>query len=411
LKLGAKIILIARFIFDTFDRKNYLVLAKLQEQYQLSYWEREVFFRDLDLVIVGSGIVGLSAAIHACERYPGARVAVLERGPLPIGASTRNAGFACFGSMTELISDIERMGESAVWALVERRWRGLCRLRERIVDEALDYQACGGYELFRPDDEEESLAACLERIDAYNRALKEITGEPRVFSRADDQIAHFGFGQASSLIRNGAEGRLHPGKLVLALARQAQAAGAFVFTGLPVHAFEDGADGVRLEVGPGWTIRAGRVLVATNAFARQLLPDEPVQPARNQVLVTQPLSRVPFNGCFHYDRGFYYFRDIDGRILLGGGRNLAEEQEQTMEFGPNPLIRAALLRLLRTIVAPWDKNIEIDTWWTGVLGIGEVKAPIIRKVSPHVAAAVRLGGMGVAIGTLVGEEGARVAME
>ncbi|MCB9063498.1 MAG: FAD-binding oxidoreductase, partial [Halobacteriovoraceae bacterium] len=117
--------------------------------------------------------------------------------------------------------------------------------------------------------------------------------------------------------------------------------------------------------------------------------------------------QLPLRGCFHYDRGYYYFRNIDNRILLGGGRNLDKQGETTDEFGTTPLIRNALLRLLKEVILP-GREVAVDSWWSGILGVGSRKAPIIRQVSPHVVAAVRLGGMGVAIGMLVGEEGAEV---
>jgi glycine/D-amino acid oxidase-like deaminating enzyme len=90
---------------------------------------------------------------------------------------------------------------------------------------------------------------------------------------------------------------------------------------------------------------------------------------------------------------------------LGGGRNLDLEREKTAEFGSNTLIRSALEKLLHTVICP-DQPVEIDTWWTGILGLGPVKKPIVEKFSPNVVVAVRLSGMGVAIGTLVGQEGA-----
>ena len=64
----------------------------------LSFWEKESFLNRSDYVIIGSGIVGLSAALHLKQREKGKKVTVLERGILPSGASTKNAGFACIGS-------------------------------------------------------------------------------------------------------------------------------------------------------------------------------------------------------------------------------------------------------------------------------------------------------------------------
>ena len=69
----------------------------------LSFWERDSFFNDIDVVIIGSGIVGLSTALSLRERDATLRIAIIERGAMPTGASTRNAGFACFGSITELL--------------------------------------------------------------------------------------------------------------------------------------------------------------------------------------------------------------------------------------------------------------------------------------------------------------------
>jgi len=378
-------------------------------QYQLSYWEREIFFKDIDLVVLGSGIVGLAAAIHAKNLDPGLRVVVLERGPLPIGASTRNAGFACFGSMTELLDDLSRMSEDAVLALVEKRWRGLQRLRALVGDENLDFQTLGGYEMFA-EAEEDIFRSCVERIPDFNEKIGAITGHPEVYKVVDERLPHFGFKGVRHLLLNQPEGQVHTGKMMAALLRIAGDKGVQIYNGIGIKAIEDTSQGVELETEFGWTLRAPRVLVAVNGFARRLFPGLEVNPARNQVLITQPIADLRVEGCFHYDRGYYYFRNIDGRLLLGGGRHLALEAENTDDFGANAQIRNALVQLLHRVICP-GKQVAIDSWWTGILGLGPVKKPIIERVSPNVAVAVRLSGMGVAIGTLVGQEGAELILK
>ena len=72
---------------------------------QISFWEKDTFLNNTDIIIIGSGIVGLNAAIHLKEQNPTLKIIVVERGSLPCGASTKNAGFACFGSMSELIDE------------------------------------------------------------------------------------------------------------------------------------------------------------------------------------------------------------------------------------------------------------------------------------------------------------------
>jgi len=97
----------------------------------LSFWEQNSFLK-YDFIIVGSGIVGLSAAANLKEQLPDCSVLVLERGILPSGASTKNAGFACFGSLTEILSDFKTMGEVASLQLIARRWQGLQQLQQRL---------------------------------------------------------------------------------------------------------------------------------------------------------------------------------------------------------------------------------------------------------------------------------------
>jgi gamma-glutamylputrescine oxidase len=374
------------------------------ESYSLSYWERETFFKEIDLVVIGSGIVGLSAAIHAKKLQPDLQIAVIERGSLPAGASTRNAGFACFGSMTELLDDLTRMSENDLLDLVEKRWRGLQVLRQTVGDAAMDFQMLGGYEMFTEDDGD-SYQLCLDRMSDFNRKIGQITGYSEVYKPVNERLSHLGFRGVSHLILNQAEGQLHTGKMMQRLLQIAASLGIRQYNGLTINTLEDSSEGVELETEYGWTLRVPKVLVAVNGFAKRLFSNMEVSPARNQVLITKPIPGLSIEGCFHYDRGYYYFRNIDGRILLGGGRHLAMEEEKTDQFGSNELIRSSLVQLLNTVICPAQKP-AVESWWTGILGLGPIKKPIIQHVSPNVVVSVRLNGMGVAIGALVGQEGA-----
>lgn len=376
------------------------------QAYQLSYWEKSVFFDQVDVAIIGSGIVGLSAAITLKERNPDWMIAVLERGPLPIGASTRNAGFACFGSVTELLSDLKANGEDKVWKLVEKRWKGLKRLRQRVGDQALDYKAYGGYELFRPQDKA-LFEECMDHVPQFNKALKSILGETEYFTETNDQIGAFGFKNVDHLLLNKAEGQINTGRMMQALLNIAKEKGIEVYNGIEIEQLGDQGGRVVVETKLGWSLKAQKVLVATNGFAKHLLPNLTVKPARNQVLITKAIPNLKIKGCFHYDQGYYYFRNIDQRLLLGGGRNLALDTEYTDSFGTTEKIQSALIQMLKDVILP-ETDFEVDTWWSGILGVGTEKMPIIEKTSANVVVAVRLGGMGVALGSLVGEEGAEL---
>ncbi len=387
-------------------------MKKQDQQYpRLSFWEREVFFNNIDVAVIGSGIVGLSAALSLKELDPSLRVVVLERGALPMGASTRNAGFACFGSMSELLEDVDNVGESEVFELVERRFRGLRQLRQRVGDAALDYQPNGGFELFRDDDDAaaSNFERCADQLSHFNQQIKNITGEAETYKIDREAVNKFGFRHISHVIYNACEGQLHPGKMVTALAQMAREKGIELINGIDILKMNDDGNAVQLETQQGWEIFCRKILVTTNGFARQLLPQLDVYPARNQVVITKPIPNLNIKGCFHYDRGYYYFRNIDNRILLGGGRNLAAEEEKTDRFGINNFIQSALSQLLRTVILP-RQSFEVDSWWSGILGLGTVKKPIVEQVSPNVCVSVRMGGMGIAIGTLAGEEGAKLVL-
>jgi gamma-glutamylputrescine oxidase len=123
-------------------------MQDLSQPYNLSFWELNSIFNNIDLLVIGSGIVGLNAALQFKKQNANAKVVVLERGILPYGASTKNAGFACFGSASEIIADIKKVGENAVWQTVEMRIKGLEKLKQIVGLKNIDYQPCGGYELF-----------------------------------------------------------------------------------------------------------------------------------------------------------------------------------------------------------------------------------------------------------------------
>lgn len=368
-----------------------------------SFWEQDVFPTAFDLAVIGGGLVGVSAALSALERRPDLRIAVLERGAYPIGASSRNAGFACLGSMTELLADIDHLGEEATWQLVARRWQGLQRLRHRLGDQALALGWHGGYELFRAGDEG-AYARCMDHLDDFNRRLQALTGHRQTLVTADDRLAAFGFAGVQHLILHRAEGQLHPGRMTAALYEQALNSGVHLLRGMEVLAVLGTEGGFELLNRGERPIRARRVLVANNGFARQLLPELDVQPARNQVLLTAPVSGgLPWRGTFHYRQGYLYFRNVGNRILLGGARDLDPRGEQTAEFGTHDRIQGALAHWLNAVIAP-GRQLVPEYWWSGILGMGLQKWPLVQEVRPGLFVAVRLSGMGVALGSRLADE-------
>ena len=375
----------------------------------LSYWEKESLLQ-YDYIIIGSGIVGLSAAISLKERAPQCRVMVLERDVLPTGGSTKNAGFACIGSLTEILADLQTMPAEAVLQLVNMRLSGLRLLRSRLGDDRIGYRENGSFELVGAGQE-----ATLQQLDAVNEMLRGLFNGQPAFSLANEYIRPFGFEQqyVKSLIRNNFEGELHTGKMMRALIDTAIANGVEIKTGCQVSGIEDFHTGVNVIV-PHHTLQedivftARKVLVCTNAFTRQLLPEEDVVPGRGQVLITTPIKDLPFKGIFHMNEGYYYFRELDGRILLGGGRQLDFAGETSFDFRFNHHIQEELEVLLRSVILP-GRAVTIADRWTGIMAFGKTRQPIVKEHTKNVIMGVRMGGMGIAIGSVIGDEIARIA--
>lgn len=376
--------------------------------HSISIWEKNTFFKPVDVAIIGSGIVGLTTAIFLKQKWPNLQVSIFERGPLPSGASTKNAGFACFGSMTELVDDEKERGQSAVFDLVKMRWNGLLTLRKLLGDQSIHFQQNGNYELFRPEDKN-AYEECLNKMEAYNDILHDIIGKKSVFQTCDHLIPRFGFGQTQHMIVNNAEGQINTGQMMKGLLDLARNLEINIWNGLPVKRIDEKGEAANLLISDNLSIKAKKIVVATNGFSSKFFENLDLKPARNQVIVTEPIENLPFNSCFHLDRGYYYFRSIETekknwkRILFGGGRNLAIVEETTSEFGETDIIQRDLEKKLKEIIFP-QKSVKIDLKWSGILGVGQSKEPIMKKVSPSVYTAIRLGGMGVAIGSLLGQK-------
>lgn len=366
----------------------------------LSYWEIKSWFTNIDFTIVGSGIVGLSCALHLKEQFPKAKILVLEKGMLPQGASTKNAGFACFGSLSEILEDLKTHSEEDVFNLVKKRVNGLQLLRETLGDQAINYQNYGGYELFLNGDA--LLETCLSKKEYINNLLQPLF-KKEVFSIKPNNFRFRNIKE--TYIFNPFEGQIDTGNMMEALLQKAQSKGIKILNNAAVESFSEDSNSVKVKTS-SLEFSTSKLFIATNGFASQLIK-ETVKPARAQVLITKPIKNLHIKGTFHLDKGFYYFRNIDNRILFGGARNLDFKGEETTEFAQTELIQSKLESILKTVILP-ETPFEIEHRWSGIIGLGNSKNTIVKPISNHVYCGVKLGGMGIAIGSLVGKELAQI---
>jgi glycine/D-amino acid oxidase-like deaminating enzyme len=365
----------------------------------LSIWEKESLI-SFDYIIVGGGIVGLSLALSLKQKAPSAEIAILERGVLPNGATTKNAGFACFGSVSELWADYCASPEKTL-ATVQMRWQGLQLLRQRLGDANIDYQPTGGYELIAQNQ-----MNVLQNLAPLNQLLAPIIGKPDVFQEKKELVQRFGFQNIETIIENRFEGHLHSGKLFRRLYQRVCEVGCLVYTGAFVTHIETSKKHcfwVKTTSNETLCFSSPKGCICTNAFTSLFFPELAIEPGRGQVLVTEPLKEVPFRGSFHFEEGYFYFRDIGNRVLLGGGRHLAKAEETTTSFGTTPFIQQQLENLLCEIILPTTPH-KIDYRWSGIMAFGPEKTPIIKQISEGLWVGARMNGMGVAIASEVAEK-------
>tara|TARA_B100000780_G_C21112871_1_gene449904 strand:+ start:1005 stop:2129 length:1125 start_codon:yes stop_codon:yes gene_type:complete len=367
-----------------------------------SYWEEQTFLKNIDYTIIGSGIVGLTCALELRRLNPNSKIIILERGFLPTGASTKNAGFTCFGSPSELLDDLKNSSEESVFKLVEDRVKGLSKLRALVGDKTMDYREYGSYELF---EDANLYDECIANINYLNKQLHSTFNANtfNVFTKPTE----FGFDINSLLIKNNFEGQINTGLMMQKLLELVQQANIQILNGFEVLNFYTSKNQWMIEGGQA-TLKSNKLILCNNAFAKQFFPEFDLKPARAQVLITKPIENLKIKGCFHMDEGYYYFRNVGNRVLFGGGRNLDFDAEETFEMYTSEKIQNQLLHLLKTKILP-NQSFEVDQTWAGIMGVGSSKSTHIKQLKEGLFCAVRLGGMGVALGTKVGQEVAQLS--
>lgn len=371
----------------------------------LSIWETESFYAPQDLIIVGAGLLGLWAALAVKEKKPNTRITLVDRNPAPLGASSRNAGFACFGSPTELLHDAELLGTDDMLSVAEMRFKGLEKIRQHFSDSQINWDPCGGYEAINKNYEHWDVLE--DKIQWLNQQLAGITRKKETFLDAGNQMGKLGLQNFDTLIQNSLEAGLHSGKLLQALIQKVQSAGITLLSGIDIKGWEKESDSIHLYTNSHIKLQTRQVLFTVNAFTQELLPELHITPARGQILVTTPIENLSMKGTFHFDEGFYYWRNLDYRILIGGARNQAFEEEATSELACTDTIKEALIRFLKEHISQ-QYSFEIDYHWTGIMGFTPDKKPLITEISDGIFAAIACNGMGVALSPIVAENAANM---
>jgi len=332
----------------------------------LSFWENR-YINNSDICIVGGGLVGMISALELRKKYPEAKIVIVERGFLGMGASTKNAGFACFGSVGEIHEDIEQRSEQESQSLIAKRWNGLQRLRSHFKDDAeIGLEFNGSYELFL-NEEGAQEAKLTHQIEKFNGLVEQSIGEQNVFEIRKNS---FGFNVQDRTIFNRLEGQLDVSKLISSLKKLCAVHDVNIVQGFELVSFIEESS-IKLVFKNDVELTTEKLVFATNAFTKQFFSDLDIVPYRNQLVITAPIPNLAWNSTFHFKGGLGYFRNVGNRILLGGRRDIDMENENTKEFAITDNIQDHLVRFLRETLNV-DKHIDIDQRWSGILALADI---------------------------------------
>lgn len=383
----------------------------MQKLSGLSYWEQSLFPEKCDVCIVGGGFTGLWTAFHLSRMQPSLKIVILEAHQLARSASTRNAGFMCYGSPSEILEDIETMGQKKAVKLVRDRMNGLEMIQNLISAEEIDMRPCSGYEYF-PKQLSALKDKTFNALDELN-ALLQNEQCPRPFQPTSKSMGS-GMNDSNPLkmradITINGEGQLNPAKLVHRLNRHIDQAGVTRIESIFVKELKEEENWIQVYTDPALPFKAKKILIATNGLYDRLFPkSEKVKPAKNTVLMLQPDQQIEIEGNFHCDRGYVYFRQVDNSLLIGGGRHWVTDEEYSSELNPLPETERRLLEFARSEIFSDSVKLKKTISWAGTLGVGKEKSPVLQWESDRILSAVRLSGMGVALSPILAQRAAAV---
>jgi glycine/D-amino acid oxidase-like deaminating enzyme len=304
----------------------------------------------VDVAIVGAGVTGCSAALRLAEA--GRTVRVYDQRGVAEGASGRNGGFALAGGATLYDVAVDTYGREQA----REYWRWTERALDRIEELAGDaLRRPGSYRLAADEEEHDQIRREYEALRADGFETEWFDDVPgRTAGKFHGGLLHPG------------DGSIQPARFVRRLAARAAEAGA------EFREHERVDDVTALD--------ANDVLVATDGYGHGLVPElaDFIWPTRGQVIVTEPFDEVLYDRPHYARQGFDYWQQLaDGRMLLGGFRDVSIMDELTDEEVMTPAIQGALERYMAELIGGPP---QITHRWAGIFGLTQDFLPLVGRV-------------------------------
>lgn len=331
-----------------------------------------------DVAIVGAGITGTSTALWLARA--GMKVTVLEGRQIASGASGRNAGMLAHGTTGPYTKTIERHGREKarrIWAFTVRNHKLAAGLVAELAEQGWDcgYKRNGSLKLAVS-------AAELTQIRADEALLREDGWEVEAVGLRDILPRLRFFYRGGSY--HPANGEIHPARYVTGIALLAAQAGATIYQESPVLSYTENEQGVILTT-PQGTLHAGTLVLATNAWLPELGTRSGfdwlagrITPTRGQMIATEPLDELVFPCPCSADHGYQYWRQVEGRLIVGGWRNQSFATEEVADETPGDEVQAHLDAFVHeTLNLP---NVKIAARWAGTMAISADALPLVGRL-------------------------------
>lgn len=376
-----------------------------------------------DLVIVGAGLTGLWAAIHAAEEQPGRRVVLLEGQHVGAGASGRNGGFVS-PSLTHGLAHGVATWPDELPQLLRLGHQNLVEIDELLAKERIDagLRLCGKTTVATRPHEVDGLRALHELHQRYGEHSTYLSEEQ---VRADVHSPTYLAGLATP-----AGGLVDPVAMTVGLRDLALRKGVVLHERSPVSGLRRDGSAVMC-VGRGGRVRADQVLLASNAFPPLLRRIRSyVLPVWDHVLATEPLTAEQLGrigwadnqGLTDSGNQFHYYRrTADDRIVWGGYDAIyyyGNRTDAALELRDRS--HALLARQFHETFPQLD-DVVMTHRWAGIIDTTSRFTPAFgTALGGRVAYSVGYTGLGVAasrfgarvgLDLLAGRETERTALE
>lgn len=346
-----------------------------------------------DVVILGAGLTGLSAALELAQA--GLDVVVVEARRVGWGASGRNGGQVIFGYGCDQWKIAAMVGMETSRRLFDWSLEGVAMVRERIARHGIDADWRDGHAhvAIKPRH--------VDELKAWQRDLSENYAYDLPWWDRDQLQAQLPSPRYIGALYDPRSGHLHPLNYTLGLARAAVAAGVRIFEQSPVLSLERGAR-PRLRTADG-EVEADFCVLAGNALVHGIAPelDDKIMPVGTYVGATAPLGEERARSLIRnhmavadINWALDYFRlSADHRLLFGGRASYS-----TL---PPPNLPGTMARRMARVF-PQLKGVGFDSVWGGLIDISFNRAPHWGRLGSNVYFAQGFSGHGVAATGLAG---------